>query len=57
MGDTAWRMFIPIIGLLVLGIFVDHWLDTKPWITIVGLVLGIGLAALLIKRQFNKVKQ
>jgi len=57
MGDTAWRMFIPVIGLLVLGLLVDHELGTKPWITIVGLILGIILAALLVKRQFNKVKQ
>jgi F0F1-type ATP synthase assembly protein I len=57
MGDTAWRMFIPIIGFLVLGIFADHQFGSKPWVTIIGLVLGIILAALLVKRQFNKVKQ
>ncbi|HMI09779.1 MAG TPA: AtpZ/AtpI family protein [Candidatus Saccharimonadales bacterium] len=57
MGDTTWRMFVPVIGLLVLGLFVDQWLNTKPWIMIIGLILGVGLAALLVKRQFNKVKQ
>jgi len=48
---------VPVIGLLVLGLFVDQWLNTKPWIMIIGLILGVGLAALLVKRQFNKVKQ
>jgi hypothetical protein len=57
MGDTTWRMFVPIIGLLILGLLADQWLHTKPWIMIVGLIAGIGLAGVLVKRQFNKVKQ
>jgi hypothetical protein len=57
MGDTTWRMFVPIIGFMVLGLFADQWLHTKPWIMIIGLILGVGLAAVLVKRQFNKVKR
>jgi Putative F0F1-ATPase subunit Ca2+/Mg2+ transporter len=57
MGDTTWRMFVPTIGLMVLGLLADQWLHTKPWIMIVGLVVGIALAAMLIKSQFKKVKR
>lgn len=56
-GDTTWRMFIPIIGLMVLGLVTDKWLHTTPWIMIMGLVAGVGLSALLIKKQIKKVKQ
>lgn len=57
MGDTTWRMFVPIIGLMVLGLLADQWLHTKPWIMIVGMATGVYLAAVLVKRQFKKVKQ
>ncbi len=56
MGDTTWRMFVPIIGLMVLGLLADQWLHTKPWAMIIGLAAGVYLAALLVKRQFKKVK-
>ena len=57
MGDTTWRMFVPVIGLMVLGLLADQWLHTKPWIMIIGLVAGIFLAAVLIKNQFKKVRR
>ncbi len=57
MGDTTWRMFVPIIGLMVLGLLADQWLHTKPWIMIIGIVAGVILAALLIKRQLKRVKK
>jgi len=55
MGDTTWRMFVPIIGLMVLGLLIDQWLHTKPWLMLVGLLAGIALAALLVKHQYKKV--
>lgn len=56
-GDTTWRMFVPTIGLTVLGLMVDKWLDTTPWVMILGIVLGILLAFVLVKRQLKKVQQ
>ena len=57
MGDTTWRMFVPIIGLLVIGLLADKMLHTTPWIMILGLLGGIFLAGVLVKAQFKKVKQ
>jgi Flp pilus assembly protein TadB len=56
-GDTTWRMFIPTIGLTVLGLLADKWLHTTPWVMTVGIVLGALLAYVLVRRQIKKVKQ
>jgi Flp pilus assembly protein TadB len=56
-GDTTWRMFVPTIGLTILGLLADKWLHTTPWIMVVGIVAGALLAALLVLRQIKKVKQ
>jgi hypothetical protein len=56
-GDTTWRMFVPTIGLTVLGLLADKQLHTMPWMMIVGIVTGSLLAYLLVRRQIKKVKQ
>lgn len=55
--DTTWRMFVPIVGLLLLGVLADQGLHTKPWLMIAGLVVGVVLAGVLVGYQFKKVKQ
>jgi len=54
-ADTTWRMFIPTIGLLVLGLLIDRRLHTTPWIMILGLLVGTYLAYVLVQRQIKKV--
>lgn len=56
-GDTTWRMFVPTVGLTVIGLLVDKWLHTTPWIMSIGIVIGSSLAYLLVRRQIKKVKQ
>ena len=51
MADTTWRMFVPIIGLTVGGLLLDKQFHTTPWIMIVGIIVGVVLAALLVRRQ------
>jgi ATP synthase protein I len=55
--DTTWRMFVPVIGLLLLGLLADQAFATKPWLMIAGLLVGICLAVVLVAQQFKKVKQ
>lgn len=55
MASTTWRMFVPTIGLAVLGAWVDRLYDTAPWFAISGVLVGAGIAALLIARQLSKV--
>jgi hypothetical protein len=56
-GDTTWRMFIPTIGLTVLGLLADKQFHTTPWIMVVGIILGTLLAAALVRRQIKKVNE
>lgn len=56
-GDTTWRMFVPTIGLTVLGLLADKQLHTTPWIMVVGMITGAYLAYALVQRQIKKVKQ
>jgi F0F1-type ATP synthase assembly protein I len=50
-------MFIPIIGLTLLGVFGDNTYHTKPWLTIGGIIAGVALASLLVIRQLKKVNR
>ena len=56
-GDTTWRMFVPTIGLTILGLLADKWLQTTPWVMIFGIVAGSYLAYLLVKNQIKRVRQ
>ncbi len=56
-GDTTWRMFIPTIGLTLAGVYGDNSLSTKPWLTVLGIITGTGLAALLVRNQLRNVKK
>lgn len=52
-GDTTWRLFVPSVGLMLVGIWLDQVLGTKPWLMIAGLVLGSVIAILLVKKQLT----
>lgn len=55
-GDTTWRMFVPTIGLTVLGLLADKQFHTTPWIMTTGIIAGALLAYVLVRRQIKKVK-
>lgn len=54
--DTTWRLFVPTIGLTLIGVAADNYWDTKPWITVIGIIVGTVLAFGLILQQLKKVK-
>lgn len=54
--DTTWRIAVPVILLAVGGILLDRTLNTAPWITLLGVVIGFGIAALLVKKQLAAVE-
>lgn len=56
MADTTWRMFVPSVGLTLLGVWLDSELDTKPWLMVAGIVLGCSAAFLLVKKQLGALK-
>jgi ATP synthase protein I len=56
--SNAWMVGLQIVsgtfvGLLI-GIFLDKWLGTKPWLTIVFLLLGIAAG---FKHVFREIKR
>ena len=57
MADTTWRMFVPTVGMTLLGVWVDAWLHTKPWMMFLGIVLGIAAAMVLVARQIKQLKE
>lgn len=54
--DTTWRMFFPSVGLTFFGIWLDGKLSTTPWMMFTGIILGLGLAALAVKLQVDRLK-
>lgn len=56
-ADTTWRMFVPIIGLMILGLWIDKTYGTLPWALISLTIVGILIAAELVRRQLMNVKK
>jgi F0F1-type ATP synthase assembly protein I len=55
--DTTWRIALPVVLFALGGIFVDKKLDTAPWCTLAGVVVGFMIAGLLLKRQLQAVER
>lgn len=53
--DTTWRIAVPVVLFAGIGIFIDKQAGTKPWLTLLGLVIGLGFAGLLLKKQLAAV--
>lgn len=54
MADTTWRMFVPVVGTLLVGRQIDRAYQTRPLAMIIGTILGVLITAVLIKRQLNR---
>jgi len=48
-SQVGFEMVVPI----AIGVFLDQWLGTIPWLTVVGVLLGLfgGLAHLMVLLQ------
>lgn len=57
MVGTTWRVFLPTIGLTLLGLWLDNVINMKPWLTFGGIVIGVIVAAVLVWLQVAKIKQ
>jgi F0F1-type ATP synthase assembly protein I len=55
--DTTWRIFVPILGGVFLGIGIDTWLGVAPFAMLAGLIIGIIITVLLIIRQLIDVRK
>jgi F0F1-type ATP synthase assembly protein I len=49
--DTAWRIALPVVFFALLGFVGDQIATTKPWLTLLGVVVGFMAAGVLVKQQ------
>lgn len=56
-ADTTWRMFVPSVGLTMLGLYIDTQMSTAPIGMIVGIIIGASISAALIYRQLKRVNK
>jgi len=56
LADTTWRMLTPSAIFVCLGIYADLHLGTKPYLTLLSVVCGLGVSFFLIKRQLRGVQ-
>jgi uncharacterized protein YneF (UPF0154 family) len=54
LADTTWRMAVPVVLFASLGIVIDRAVGSKPWVTLLGVILGFFVAAYLIKKQLAR---
>jgi len=57
LADTTWRMAVPVLLFAGIGLFVDTKLDSAPWLTLLGMLIGFYFAALLVIRQIKRGKE
>ena len=38
---VPWIMVLAVLGAAIGGVFLDRWLNTSPWLTILLIVLGV----------------
>ena len=55
LADTTWRIAVPVVLFAGLGIFLDRSLESKPWLTLIGTILGFICAGVLVKRQIDRI--
>jgi uncharacterized membrane protein YfcA len=55
-GDTTWRMFLPVMVGALVGYWIDSSLHSLPLVTLVGTFVGCFLAILLVYRQYQGTK-
>ena len=53
-ADTTWRMFLPVIGGTIGGVWADNTYGPKPAWTVAGVVIGVVIATVLVRQQMRK---
>lgn len=56
-ADTTWRMFVPTLLGLALGLWADSTFYTKPLFTLIGVIVGVIVCLGLIYVQMKGVKK
>jgi F0F1-type ATP synthase assembly protein I len=54
-ADTTWRLFVPVLTLVGLGLYFDHKLDQKPIFGLAGAIIGTVIGFLLVRQQYKRI--
>lgn len=57
MIGTMWRMFLPTIGLTLLGLWLDNVIGMKMRWLLAGIISGAIVSVILVALQIAKIKQ
>lgn len=57
MIGTMWRMFLPTIGLTLLGLWLDNISGMKMRWLLAGIIFGAIISVILVVLQIAKIKQ
>lgn len=57
MIGTMWRMFLPTIGLTLLGLWLDNVSGMKMKWLLAGIISGAIISVILVALQIAKIKQ
>lgn len=57
MIGTMWRMFLPTIGLTLLGLWLDNVSGMKMRWSLAGIISGAIISVILVALQIAKIKQ
>lgn len=57
MIGTMWRMFLPTIGLTLLGLWLDNVSGMKMIWLLAGIISGAIISVILVALQIAKIKQ
>lgn len=57
MADTTWRMFVPGLAGLFLGLWLDSLTNKAPLFTIILLLIGVAATIGLVFQQLRNVKK
>ncbi len=55
--ETTWRIFLPLVGMAVCGIYADMSFNTIPWYTLSSMAVGGVIAALLVRQQLKGISK
>jgi F0F1-type ATP synthase assembly protein I len=56
-ADTTWRLFVPTLGGVLLGIWADQTVGSRPLWTIVGVICGTIVSLYLVYEQLQGVNK
>lgn len=54
--STLWRVAIPVLFFVIIGIIADNHFHTKPWLTLAGLIISGWPVYQLIKHEIAEMK-